>query len=307
MSEYQRRYLPSHAVLRSFESAARHQSFTLAAGELHLTQSAISRQVKELENTVGTALFRRVGRGVVLTAAGQNLADGLAVDLENMHRTIMRAVSAGKMGAAIRVATLPAFASRFMIPRLPAFFERYPNIEVSLSTRLEPFDMSEGRFDLAVHFGKADWPGADLRYLCSETLIPVASPAFIDKHGVKGSQDLGAVPLLHLATRPFAWQEYLEDLEIDRPMAMSGKYFDQFLMIIAAATASLGVGLIPDYLIEQELQSGQLVPLHAGGMTTSNSYYLVTPQNQNNAHVTRLCDWLAECVSDREEQGRAKQ
>lgn len=297
MSEFQRRYLPTNAVLRSFESAARHQSFTQAAEELHLTQSAISRQVKELEGIVGTELFRRVGRGVVLSNAGKVLAAELAVDLANIRRTIMRAVSAGKMGSAIRVASLPAFASRFLIPKLPKFFDQHPNIEISISTRLKPFDMSEGHFDLAIHFGKPDWPGTEMTYLCNENLIPVASPQFIDKHSVTKLHDYARVPLLHLNTRPFAWLEYLESIDSVVPSSMAGKYFDEFTMIIAAATVSMGAGLIPSYLIEAEIDSGKLVALSQDGMQTSNSYFMVTPKGKPNQSAQALSDWMKTCVT----------
>ncbi|MBL4769052.1 MAG: LysR family transcriptional regulator [Rhodobacteraceae bacterium] len=297
MTKLQRRYLPSNAVLRSFEAAARYQSFTLAAEELHLTQSAISRQVKELELIIGTDLFRRVGRGVILTNSGQSLAKDLAVDLENMRRTVMRAVSAGKMGSALRVATLPAFASRWLIPRLPEFSARYPNVEISLSTRLKPFVMAEERFDLAIHFGRPDWPGTNMKFLCSEELVPVASPEFVKAHGIEKLEDLVRVPLLHIITRPFAWQEFQESRNLPELPSLAGKYFDQFMMIIAAASASMGVGLIPGYLIEEEIQNGILVALSCESMRTANNYYLVTPENQNNKIVTKLCDWMIENVS----------
>lgn len=298
MSDFQRRYLPSNAVLRSFESAARHQSFTQAAEELHLTQSAISRQVKELEEIIGTDLFRRVGRGVVLTPAGKSLSAGLAKDLENIRQTIMRAVSAGKVGSAIRVAALPGFASRFLIPRLPEFFEKHPNIEVSFSTRLKPFDMAEGQFDLAIHFGKDDWPDTDMKFLCSEKLVPVASRNFIDRHGIDDPADCANVPLLHLSTRPFAWQEYLENLGSTQSPALVGKYFDQFLMVAAAACASLGAGLIPSYLIEEELKTGALIAIDKNGIETANNYFLVTPLGQQNKHVQALCDWMLTCIDE---------
>lgn len=297
MSEFQRRYLPSNAVLRSFDAAARHQSFTQAAEELHLTQSAISRQVKELEDVVGTELFRRVGRGVVLSHAGKGFAEELAVDLENIRRTIMRAVSAGQMGSAIRVASLPGFASRYLIPRMPGFLNQHPNIEISISTRLKPFDMSEGHFDLAIHFGKPDWPDTDMTYLCSENLIPVASPQFINKYGVTTVHDYAHVPLLHLNTRPFAWLEYLESINSEAPSSLAGKYFDQFTMIISAATASMGAGLVPSYLIEAELESRKLVALTQNGLQTPNNYFLVTPKGQANQSAQALCDWMKTLIT----------
>lgn len=295
----QRRYLPSHSVLRSFECAARHQSFTLAAEELHLTQSAISRQVKELEDLIGTSLFRRAGRRVLLTKAGNNLALELAVDLENIHQTVMRAVSAGNDGSALRVATLPGFASRWLIPRLPEFSAQHPHIEISMSTRLEPFDLDREHFDLAVHFGVDDWPDTDMRELCSETMIAVASPEFKKQYKINELAKLANVPLLHMETRPMVWKKFFDQIGIKDQTQLSGKYFDQFSMIIAGCVASLGAGLIPTYLIERELSAGLLVRLGEPTVTTKNSYYLVTPSNRINEDVDLLCGWMKESVGKR--------
>lgn len=291
-----RRYFPSHSVLRSFASAARHQNFTQAAEELHLTQSAISRQVKELEDIIGTALFRRTGRRVLLTKAGQTLAEELSIDLENIHQTIMRAVSAGRKGSAIRMAVLPGFASRWLIPRLPEFSQIYPDIEVSMSTRLKPFDMNREHFDLAVHFGADDWPDTDMRELCTETMIAVVSPEFKKRFKVTGVNRLTKVPLLHMETRPMIWRQFFHQNSIDGEVARAGRYFDQFSMIIAGAIASLGAALIPTYLIEHELEAGQLLPVGKATVTTKNSYYLVTPFNRENAEVDLLCNWMKSSV-----------
>lgn len=298
-SNIQRRYLPSHSVLRSFECAARHQSFTLAAEELHLTQSAISRQVKELEDMVGTGLFRRAGRRVLLTKAGQTLANELAIDLENIHQTIMRAVSAGRQGTALRIATLPGFASRWLIPRLPEFSAQHPHIELSLSTRLKPFDMDTEHFDLAVHFGSNDWPDTDMKELCSETMIAVSSPEFKKQYKVNKLDKLVNAPLLHMETRPMVWKQFFQQSKLDDDMTLSGRYFDQYSMIIAGAVASLGAALIPTYLIEREIASGTLVQLGETSITTNNSYYLVTPSNCQNDDVDLLCNWMKDSVGKR--------
>lgn len=296
----QRRYLPSNAILRSFECAARHESFTQAAEELHLTQSAVSRQIRELEEIIGTALFRRVGRRVVLTPAGQNFAAELSIDLENIRQTVMRAISAGASGVAIRVATLPAFASRWLIPRLSGFMTQHPDIEISFATRLEPFDMAREHFDLAVHFGKPDWPGTDMELLCSETMIPVASPAFRMLHNIESLADLAQAPLLHLETRPGIWQDYFASAGLTSGSARTGKYFDQFTLLIAGAVASLGAALLPTYLIEQELGDGSLVALDEQTLTTGNNYFLVTPAEANNADVALFTKWMKNCVGQRQ-------
>lgn len=289
--------LPSLTALRSFECAARHGSFTLAAEELHLTQSAVSRQVKELELTIGTALFHRIGRRVVLTEAGRGLADELAVELENIRHTLLRAVAAGSVGSSLKVATLPTFATRWLIPRLADFERRHPGIAVNLYTRLEPFDMARERFDLAIHYGGEDWPGCHLEPLCAEVVVPVASPALLPRLGAATPADLLAAPLLHLDSRPKAWADWFHLAGIEAPPFLPGKRFDQFGMIIAAIQGGLGLGLIPLYLIEAELETGALARLPGPDLVSADAYWIARPQGVDNANARLFGAWMRTQVS----------
>lgn len=292
MNSFQRRYMPSISTLRSFESAARHQSFTLAGKELNLTQGAISRQVKELEQIVGAQLFRRTGREVVLTRAGARLASDVTIELDNIRRIMMRAISAGNMNSTLRLAILPTFATLWLIPRLPDFFNKHPELEISFSTRLKPFDLNAENFDLAIHFGQDNWPNTEMRKFFSERMIPVASPAFIKLHNIKSFADVGDVPLLHTSSRPSAWHDYLEKIGLTDRAHLTGRYFDQFSMIIAAVQSSLGIGLLPRYLIEKEIESGTLVAIDHRELATENSYYVVTPANQRDENVEKFYNWM---------------
>lgn len=291
-SSSQRRLLPSHAILRSFECAARHESFTLAAEELHLTQSAISRQVKELEQSIGTDLFRRSGRRVVLTTAGQNLASELAVDLENIRQTVLRAIASGERGASLRIAVLPTFASRWLIPRLKGFSKLWPDVTVNLATKLKPFDIEKERFDIAIHFGADDWPDTKMVRLFEEEMIVVCAPEFRKRYNIVDTSQLESLPLLHLETRPTAWSDWFSKVGMDDKQAYSGKQFDQFSMLIAGALASLGVALLPKYLIETELSTGSLVRLADASLTTKNGYFIVTAAGNNRPHVTAFSKWI---------------
>ncbi|MEE9388327.1 MAG: LysR family transcriptional regulator [Paracoccaceae bacterium] len=292
----QRLHLPSHAVLRSFECAARQQSFTLASEELGLTQSAVSRQVKELEQIIGTDLFRRVGRGVVLTDAGRNLAVDLAIDLENIRQTVVRAIASGDQGTVLRIAVLPTFASRWLIPRLADFAERAPNVTVNLATRLEPFDLAKERFDIAIHFGAENWPGTKMTRIFEEDMIAVCAPSFATRHKIAQSAEMTDLPLLHLETRPMAWSDFFVQLGVADSGNLSGMYFDQFSMLIAAAVASLGVALIPQYLIESELSDGRLVQLGDARLRTKNAYFVVTSAGANRPGVGLFTNWIRSAV-----------
>jgi LysR family glycine cleavage system transcriptional activator len=292
--------LPSLTALRSFECAARHGSFTLAAEELHLTQSAVSRQIRELELTVGTPLFHRIGRRVVLTEAGRSLAAELAVELENIKHILFRAVAVGSVGSSLRVATLPAFAARWLIPRLDDFERRHPGIEINLHARLEPFDLARERFDLAIHYGAEDWPGSRLEKLCEESVLAVASPALLERLRPERAGDLATAPLLHLESRPRAWAEWFHLSGIEVPPFLPGKRFDQFGMMIAAIDAGLGVGLVPEYLIEKELESGALVQALGPAMRSTDAYYLAHPQGADNPNARLFGAWLHGQVARRQ-------
>ena len=283
--------------MRSFEAAARHQSFTLAAEELSLTQSAISRQVKELEQIVGAQLFRRTGREVILTRAGTRLASDVAIELDNIRRIMMRAVSAGNMNSTLRVAILPTFATLWLIPRLPSFFKAHPDIEISFSTRLKQFDLNAENFDVAIHFGQQNWPNTSLRKFFSERMIPVASPEFVDLHKIKIFADTGTAPLIHTSSRPTAWHDYLEQVGFEGRPYLTGRYFDQFSMVIAAVQASLGIGLLPRYLIEDDIREGRLVAIGDQELVTENSYYFVTPIDQEDENVEKFYQWMIQEVS----------
>ncbi|MEZ5910804.1 MAG: LysR family transcriptional regulator [Paracoccaceae bacterium] len=293
----QRRYLPTYAVLRSFEAAARHQSFTLAAEELSLSQGAISRQVKELEQTIGTALFRRVGRGVRLTEAGFNFAQSLAQDLENIRQTVSRAIAAGSGHSVLRVSVLPTFGNRWLVPRLEDFTRRNPEVSLSLATRVRPFDLARERFDLAIHFGQEDWPDARMTHLCHETLLAIAAPEFAKRHSITSAAALSEAPLLHLETRPRAWADWFHAAGITDRDVYPGMQFDQFSMIITAARHGLGAGLVPSYLIEEELSGGALVQLDPAVTRTRNSYFIATPEGIDNPAAAAFAHWLSEQVS----------
>ncbi|WP_245452140.1 LysR substrate-binding domain-containing protein [Mesorhizobium waimense] len=284
--------LPSYALLRSFECAARHESFTQAAEELHLTQSAVSRQVKELEDMMGATLFRRVGRRVVLTESGRRFAADLAIDLENLRQSVVRAIAVGERISTLRIGILPTFASRWLIPRLATFLNDHPNIEIRLETRTLPFDLTRERFDIAIHFGKADWPDARMTKLFDEEMLPVASPRFRDMHMATEPGRLAEAPLLHLITRESAWIDWFAMIGISDRRLLSGRHFDQFSMIISAAAASLGAALLPKYLIETELEGGILIPLSDMALKTHNSYFVVSAAGDVNPQVNAFTRWL---------------
>lgn len=284
--------LPRLTHLRCFESAARHQSFTAAAEELGLTQSAVSKKVKELEADLGFDLFQRSGRGVLLTTAGQGLAADLALDLAGLRATLHKAAAAGAGRSALRLAVLPGFATHWLIPRLPDFFARHPEVELSFSTRLEPFEFARENFDLAVHYGSDNWPGTQMLPLFGEEMVPVCAPGFHAAQGLEQVQNLAAAPLLHLDSRAGAWTEWFERAGLSVAPRQDGRYFDQHAMVIAAAIAGLGAAIVPYDMVAQNIAAGSLRRIAGPELVSRKRYYLVRPQGELGAAGQKFERWV---------------
>lgn len=270
-----RRFLPHTSLLVSFEAAARLGSFTAAAEEIALTQSAVSRQIRTLEEQVGVDLFLREKQTVRLTAAGEVYARDVRDALQRIGAATLN-LRANPGGGTLNLAILPTFGTRWLAPRLPRFLANSPGITINLSTRLSAFDFSLESFDCAIHFGREDWPGASHQRLMGEQLIPACSPAFLAAHALREPADLRSVPLLHLTSRPDAWEKWLALNGVEAGN-VHGMLIDQFATAAQAAAAGLGVALLPTFLIQPELERGELVAALDLPMVSDESYFLVWP------------------------------
>jgi len=288
-----RRLIPDIATLQAFECAARHGSFTQAAHELNLTQSAVSRQIKDLEGQLGVLLFERIRQRILLSDAGRKFLPEVRRLLNQTEDTMLRAMASAQSASSLSIATLPTFGSRWLMPRLPDFLEHNPGVALNLASRSAVFDFDEQPFDLAIHYGKPVWAHATCSYLCSELIVPVASPAFVTEHPVQEPAALEEKPLLHLATRPKIWAQWFEACGIEARSAYRGHRFDQFSMVIEAALAGMGFALLPLYLIEQELREKRLVLIFDKPLKTENDYYLVVPEGKHENPLTQIfCSWI---------------
>ena len=268
-----RRFLPSVSALLAFEAAARLGSATAAAQELSLTQSAISRQLKTLEEQIGAHLFAREGRALVLTPAGR---DYVVHVRDILMRLGSASVAAGTNpeGGALNLAILPAFGMHWLAPRLADFARAHPEVTVNLSTRLAPFDFRSEHYDAAIHFGRRDWPGAAHLRLMPENVVAVAAPALVPRP--MDPADLAKLPLLHLDTRPRAWSRWLAAHDLPPPRN-AGMVFDQFSTMAQAAIHGLGVALLPDFVATSHLMSRALVRAADDAGQSIGDYYLVWP------------------------------
>ncbi len=294
---FRRRFLPPTAQLLAFESAARHGGVSRAAEELHLTQSAVSRQIQHLEAALGVALFHRHRQRLVLTDAGRLYAAEIRPGLQTLADASQKAMRHGGAKGLLNLAVLPTFGTRWLIPRMGAFSARHPDVVVHFATRLEPFDFEREPFDAAIHFGDPVWPGAECDLLLEESVVPVCSPAFLQAHPIRERADLAGLPLLQQTTRPALWLEWFEQSGLDTAWAMQGAHFEQFAMMAAAATAGLGVALMPHCLVEDELGSGRLVALFRPMRLQTQAYYLVIPEARaREPRVAGFRQWLLEAA-----------
>ena len=294
-----RRFLPPMSLLCAFEAAARHQSFTAAAAELHLTQSAVSRQIRALEDRLGAELFVRERQTVRLSAAGQAYAEEIRGALMRISSATV-GFRANPQGGSLNLAILPTFGTRWLAPRLPAFFDANPGITINLTTRLSQFDFQLEAVDAAIHFGTPHWPGAELALLMSETVVPACSPALLARYDFAQPRDLLHAPLLHLASRPDAWPRWLASHQVTGAEPQ-GMLFDQFATAAQAAVAGLGVALLPRFLITHELQQGDLVQAlpHVPEMESAERYYLAWPTSRADyPPLQALRTWLVKAAQD---------
>ncbi len=292
-----RSLIPDIVNLQAFECAARHENFSRAAEELNLTQSAVSRQISDLEHQTGLKLFERVRRRVILSEAGHRLLPEVQELLVRSERLMIGALAAGNMSTSLKIATLPTFGAKWLVPRLSKFLGSYPDVAITVESRVSPFDFEDEIFDLAIHFGRGAWPGATSTFLCHETIIPVAGPTLAERFKRSG-KSLDSAPLLHLTTRPKLWADWALHHQLSLQQAYRGVRFDQFSMITSGAIAGLGVALLPTYLIEAELASGQLVALYNLPMTTENAYYVVRPLSKRTQLTADAFEsWLRLTIS----------
>jgi DNA-binding transcriptional LysR family regulator len=292
-----RRLLPSTAALAAFDAVARTGSFTAAAAALSLTQGAISRQIAQLEEQLGASLVEREARGVRLTEKGRAYAAGVSEVLASLRSLSLDAMSASEE-MRLRLAILPTFGTRWLMPRIPDFVQKNPGITISFATRIGQFDFRTEMIDAAIHVGRPNWPDADCRFLMSETVVAVCSPDFLAAHPVAGAEDLLDLPLLEMRSRPGAWRHWFGTLGIasDHPQGMT---FEQFANVTQACLAGLGVALMPEFLIEAELGSGRLVRAFDWAVESESAYYIVRPRHKLDFAPARIfADWLAEKVAD---------
>lgn len=287
-----RRKIPSTAALSVFEAAARHQSYTKAADELAVTQSAVCRQIASLEDFLGVRLFQRSRRGVALTEAGLGYARQVRTRLDEVERDALALMARGGQGGTLELGVVPTFATKWLLPRLPAFARSYPGIQINLTARARPFLFDDTDFDAAIHAGMSAWPGTEGRLLMAESLLPVCSPALAGSKRTFTAGDWRRHTLLQQSTRPYAWREWFGARGLRVEGDMAGPRLELFSMLAEAAIHGMGIALIPPFLVQDELARGLLVAVAREPVPSGRSYFLIYPERKSGPALQAFAQWL---------------
>jgi len=290
------RTLPPLAALVAFEAVARHLSVTRAADELALTQAAVSRKIRALEDDLGVRLFHRLHRALRLTAEGERLQAVAAASLTHVAEAAEQLRRRGA-SAQVEVSTTIAFASFWLMPRIPQFRSRHPEVELRLSVS-DPFvDPAREGVDAGIRYGSGDWPGLSAQLLFDEEVFPVCSPGYLEAHPeLTDVAALAQQTLLHLDVDYHAWTDWgtwFRELGQEPPPRRRGLQFNTYTILIQAATAGQGVALGWRHMVDDFLDQGSLVRPIPATSRPRGAYYLVQPRERALApEAQTFCDWL---------------
>ena len=292
-----RRSLPPLNALRSFDAAARHQSFTRAAEELCVTQGAVSHQVKALEIELGLQLFKRKRNGLVITEAGHDYLAVVRDVFDRLELATDRLLQRQRSGT-ITVSTSPDFAAKWLVSRLGRFAEAYPEIELKLAALMHRVDFAREDVDLAIRHGDGQWPELDAVNLSAEELFPVCSPSLMtSRGGLHKPEDVLRFPLLHLDDR-HDWSRWLETAGASGEGLLHGPILNHASMLIDAAIDGQGIALARTMLAASDLIAGRLVRPFQAAIPLRNTYWIVCPRaTRALPKIVAFRDWLFDEVA----------
>jgi LysR family glycine cleavage system transcriptional activator len=292
-----RRRLPPLKTLPAFEIAAERLSFTAAAGELHLTHGAVSRQIQALEAQLGVSLFRRRNRRIELTEAGLAFLPSVHQALQLLETSTAEVATSPREGALV-VSCVATFMMRWLIPRLYAFNSMYPKIEVRLSASHSLVEFARTGLDVAIRVGRPPWPRlvAATPFL-SDELGPICAPALLAGRARLRLSDLRRYRLLHAETRAHSWANWARAKGVTIELGNSQSFEHHYFMLEAAASG-LGIGIASYPLVEQDLKSGRLVAPF-GFVPSGSSYCLLyARQAANNPKIAAFRSWIVDAAGE---------
>lgn len=292
--------LPSLNGLRAFECAARHLSFTRAAEELNVTQTAISHQIRRLEDELGVRLFLRSKDGLALTDEGNAYFPGVRSAFLELRHSTERLLEASDHSV-LTISTLVSVASKWLLPRLPSFREAHPQIDVRISASTEWVDFRKGGIDAAIRYGDGNWPGLRADWLMSDEIFPVCSPRLLtgDKP-LNTPVDLAHHPLLQVSgVTANDWNDWLH-ASGQPPLTANGPRltFDLAMMAVQAAIDGQGVCIGRSTYVDDDLRAGRLVAPFDLRLKSASGFYLVTPHDQaESKKIVAFRGWLSQVLA----------
>ncbi len=284
--------LPPLNATKAFEAAARLGSFTRAAAELNVTHGAVSRQIRLLEDWLGTRLFVRTSRNAVPTQAASDLLAEIGPALDRVAAVSLHVRGSAKARGLLRVSALPTFAMRWLIPRLPEFQRDHPDLELRIVTASTPVEQFRMDVD-AVISGPSRQPGWVAERFLGEARLPLLSPDLMEGRPLRAPLDLARHTLLHAATLLEAWPRWLEAADVPHLKPARDQIFEHFYFAIQAALEGLGVVMGPLALVGDELREGRLLAPIREPALRARGYFVYAPETSSDAPaVAAFRKWL---------------
>lgn len=273
-----KRRLPSLNALKAFEASARHESFTQAAGELYVTQGAVSQQVKALEEELGVRLFRRERQRLAITEAGRFYLEVVRDAFDRLGSGTERLLQRQQSGV-LTVTTSPNFAAKWLVNRLGRFSESHPEIDLRVSASTQHVDFAREDIDVGIRHGDGNWPGLHVTRLCTEELFPVCSPKLLSSRGTpRLPREMQRLTLLHTHGHE-DWSRWLDKVGVEGVDFRRGVVFNQASMTIDAAVDGQGIALARTALVATDLISGRLVRPFREALEAPFAFWIVCPRS----------------------------
>ncbi|MAK49724.1 transcriptional regulator GcvA [Marinobacter sp.] len=287
------RHLPPLNALRVFESAARHHSFAAAGKELFVTSSAVSHQVKTLEEYLGLSLFDRSRRTVTLTPEGEQYLTSVRHAFDEIEMATQR-LTENQESNVVKISVAPNFLTRWLMPRMARFQALYPDIELEINASMGLLDFDRTSTDMAVYFGSGEWDDIEVHFLRRVMLVPVCSPQLLDGElPLEKPEDLAKHTLIYVSKRKWEWENWLQQSGVDFISARGSLQMSSGQLATAAAQEGLGVALADSTLTSREIKSGKLVVPFDIQLDTNRAFYLVyRKQRPLTVGMKAFKEWL---------------
>ena len=290
---FRQNYTPSVQELRALVSCGDLGSVSRSAIALNLTQSAVSRSIRSLEERLGVCLFHRVRKRLHLSDAGRAMLHESRDILERIDSAARMVMAFGGGGDVLRLGVLPTFATHWLIPRMPEFLAIHPEVSIDLAATLHPVDFDESPFDAVIQRAVMARKDTDVFNLLEESLITVAAPSLVALDQELTDDDLVQYPFIQLATRPELWNAWFANAGIASSDRLQGPRFEHFDMVISAAQAGMGIALLPEIFAQQAMASGALHQVHSRTLRGPAPYALIRPMSREiSSAMTAFTIWL---------------